>query len=82
MSSHKLTKSHSENLSNNQIQVNGVSHKRNLVKQEEIDLTPESNNHLDKDRFPIKTAHSISICINTFEEVRRAESMRNWNVMY
>lgn len=65
MSSRKIVKSHSENYSN-QVKVNGVGYKRNLMKQEEIDLSSENN--LDKESTP-KTVHSISICINTFDEV-------------
>lgn len=67
MSSRRITKSHSENLSSQQqVRVNGVAPKRNLMKQEEIDLTSE--NQCNKERT-VKSAHSISICINTFDEV-------------
>lgn len=71
MSSQKLTKPHSENLSNNQIRLNGLSHKRSLTKQEEVDLTPEHHNHhpTETKELSVKTVHSISICINNFEEV-------------
>lgn len=74
MSSPKLTKSHSEKLSNNQsIRLNGLSHKRSLTKQEEVDLTPDHHNHQpeeeEKKERSVKTIHSISICINNFEEV-------------
>ncbi len=73
MSSHKLTKSHSENLSNNQIHLNGLSHKRSLTKQEEVDLTPDHHNSKhhpsNEAERSVKAVHSISICINNFEEV-------------
>lgn len=80
MSSHKLTKSHSENLSNNQIHLNGLSHKRSLTKQEEVDLTPDHHNSKhhpsNEAERSVKAVHSISICINNFEENSGEENMR------
>ena len=69
MSSNKVTKSHSEIVSNNndratkQLKLNGTTKQTNLIKQEKVDVTEKEN------KATLKGAHSISICINTFEEV-------------
>ena len=62
MSAHKVNKSYSE--------TNGLSQKRNLLKQEEIDLTNENLDiEVDKKNNLLRKVHTISICINSVDEV-------------